>query len=171
MILGRCLTGRRNLACRRNLVSGGCLTCRRNLACRCNLVSGGCLTCRRHLTRWCTLTYGGGLTRRRTLTYGGGLTRRCNLTYGGRLTGGRNLPSRHLWISGRRRESSIEEALNLVRPGRHTQQRSLHHRAAHCLEGRQLLGGLDPIGDHRQRQVPAKDEDGLEQPVAVVLVL
>ena len=48
---------------------------------------------------------------------------------------------------------------------------ALGHRAAHRAERDHLLLRLDPLGDHRQREIASDDEDRLEQPAAVVLVL
>ena len=48
---------------------------------------------------------------------------------------------------------------------------ALSHRAAHPLQGGNLLSRVDAGGDHRQRQLAPDDEDRLEQPVAVVLVI
>ena len=48
---------------------------------------------------------------------------------------------------------------------------ALRERAAHLLERPQLLLGLDFLGDDGQLEIAAEDEDRLQQPAAVVLVV
>src|ERR1700733_8579828 len=71
----------------------------------------------------------------------------------------------------RRWEIDLEQVLHALNLGGLAHEQSLRHRAAHRLQGGHLLVGFDPLCDHRQRQVTSDDQDRLEQPTAVVLIL